>query len=77
MGGIDILVTHTPPRGHGDLPDGPHQGFDAFNGLLNWVHPRLMLHGHVHLDYGMLERERQHPSGTTLVNAFRWKDIEL
>ena len=36
-----------------------------------------MLHGHVHLDYGMLERERQHPSGTTLVNAFRWKDIEL
>jgi Icc-related predicted phosphoesterase len=76
-GGIDVLVTHTPPRGHGDLPDGPHQGFDAFNGLLNWVHPRLMLHGHVHLDYGMLERERAHPSGTRLVNAYRWKEIEL
>ena len=76
-GGIDVLVTHAPARGHGDLPDGPHQGFDAFNGLLNWVHPRLMLHGHVHLDYGMIERVRNHPSGTHLVNAFRWYEIEL
>lgn len=76
-GGIDVLVTHTPPRGHGDLPDGPHQGFDAFNGLLDWVHPKLMLHGHVHLNYGRIERERIHPSGTRLVNAYRWHEVEL
>ena len=76
-GGIDVLVTHTPPRGHGDLPDGPHQGFDAFNGLLDWVHPKLMLHGHVHLNYGRIERERTHPSGTRLVNAYRWHEVEL
>lgn len=76
-GGIDLLVTHAPARGHGDLPDPPHQGFDAFNGLLDWLHPQLMLHGHVHLDYGMLERERVHPSGTRLVNAFGWQEIEL
>lgn len=76
-GGIDVLVTHAPPRGHGDLPDPPHQGFDAFNGLLDWVHPRLMLHGHVHLNYGVIERERAHPSGTQLVNAYGWHEIEL
>ena len=76
-GGIDLLVTHAPARGHGDLPDPPHQGFDAFNGLLDWLHPKVMLHGHVHLDYGMLERERVHPSGTRLVNAFGWQEIEL
>lgn len=76
-GGIDVLVTHTPPRGHGDLPDPPHQGFDAFNGLLDWVHPRLMLHGHVHLNYGVIERERAHPSGTQLVNAYGWYEVEL
>ena len=76
-GGIDVLVTHTPPRGHGDLPDIPHQGFDAFNGLLDWLHPKLMLHGHVHLNYGLIERERRHPSGTRLVNAFGWQDIVL
>ena len=76
-GGIDVLVTHTPPRGHGDLPDGPHQGFDAFNGLLDWLHPKVMLHGHVHLDYGMIERVRMHPSGTRLINAFGWYEFEL
>lgn len=76
-GGIDVLVTHAPPRGHGDLPDGPHQGFDAFNGLLDWLHPKLMLHGHVHLDYDLIARERTHPSGARLVNAFRWQEIEL
>ena len=76
-GGIDVLVTHAPARGHGDLPDPPHQGFDAFNGLLYWVHPRLMLHGHVHLNYGVIERERTHPSGTRLVNAYGWHEVEL
>ena len=76
-GGIDVLVTHAPARGHGDLPDPPHQGFDAFNGLLDWVHPRLMLHGHVHLNYGVIERERTHPSGTRLVNAYGWHEVEL
>lgn len=76
-GGIDILVTHAPPRGYGDLSDYPHQGFDAFNGLLDWLHPRVMVHGHVHLDYGMIERVRVHPSGTRLVNAFGWHEIEL
>ena len=76
-GGVDVLVTHTPPRGHGDLPDGPHRGFDAFNGMLGWLHPTVMLHGHVHLNYGVLERERMHPSGTRLVNAYGWHELEL
>ena len=76
-GGIDVLVTHAPARGYGDLPDEPHQGFDAFNGLLNWVHPRLMLHGHVHTDYGLIQRERTHPSGARLLNVCGWQEIEL
>lgn len=76
-GGVDVLVTHAPARGYGDLPDGPHRGFESFNGLLTWVHPRLMLHGHVHLNYGVIERERVHPSGTRLINAYGWYELEL
>ncbi|MBQ9007589.1 MAG: hypothetical protein IJ092_14655 [Atopobiaceae bacterium] len=44
---------------------------------LDWLHPKVMLHGHVHLDYGMLARERVHPSGVRLVNCFGWQEIEL
>lgn len=76
-GGIDVLVTHTPPRGYGDLPDRPHRGFEALNGLLLWTRPQVMLHGHVHMDYARVAREREHPSGTRVINAFGWREIEL
>ena len=29
-GGVDIVVTHAPPRGLGDLEDPAHRGFEAF-----------------------------------------------
>lgn len=30
-GGVDILLTHAPARGVGNLDDRPHQGFACFN----------------------------------------------
>ena len=68
-GGFDILLTHAPARGFGDLPDLPHRGFDSFNRLLTAYHPAYMLHGHVHQEYGRFVRERQHPCGTRIINA--------
>ena len=68
-GGVDLVVTHAPVRGYGDLEDLPHQGFEAFGTLLDRVRPRYLLHGHVHMQYGRIERVREHPSGTTLVNV--------
>jgi predicted phosphodiesterase len=32
-GGIDLLVTHAPAKGYGDMEDLPHRGFDCFNDL--------------------------------------------
>jgi len=78
----DILLTHAPCRGYGDLTDLPHQGFDCFNELLHMQHPRLHVYGHVHREYGNsgpirenssgFRRIMDHPSGTTLVNADGW-----
>jgi Icc-related predicted phosphoesterase len=76
-GGIDVLVTHAPVRGYGDLPDYPHQGFEAFDGLLNWLRPRVMLHGHVHQEYGLVQRGLDHPSGTEIINVSGWREIEI
>jgi hypothetical protein len=44
---VDILLTHAPPRGVGDGPDPPHQGFPILNALTRWLRPALLLHGHV------------------------------
>ena len=46
---LDILVTHSPPYGIHDRPDLPHTGFKIMRNLLQWVKPKLMLHGHIHI----------------------------
>lgn len=34
VGGCDILLTHAPAAGMGDLDDLPHRGFECFNAVL-------------------------------------------
>jgi uncharacterized protein len=46
--GVDVFVTHSPPRGIHDMPDLPHTGFKAMLNYLKWYRPRYMVHGHVH-----------------------------
>ncbi len=68
--GFDVLVTHAPAKGYGDLDDLPHRGFECFNELLERWKPAYMLHGHVHKTYGDFERTRIHPSGTKIINTY-------
>ena len=77
MNGFDILVTHAPARGYGDLEDLPHQGFDCFNELLMKWHPSYMCYGHVHKGYGDFTRDLEHPSGTKLINAWSSHCLEI
>ncbi len=44
---VDVLLTHSAPRGVGDGDDPVHQGFTALNGLVARLQPALLLHGHV------------------------------
>jgi Calcineurin-like phosphoesterase len=44
---VDVLLTHSAPRGVGDGDDPVHQGFTALNRLTVRLRPALLLHGHV------------------------------
>ncbi|PKV91748.1 calcineurin-like phosphoesterase family protein [Amycolatopsis echigonensis] len=46
--GIDILLTHSPPRHLGDREDPPHQGFTCLHRTIETLQPRWLLHGHIH-----------------------------
>ena len=75
-GGFDILVTHAPMHGYGDLNDRPHRGFTVFHELLDRYHPQLMLHGHIHLTYGC-NIPREHRYGATrIVNCYERVSLE-
>ncbi|MGZ8179359.1 metallophosphoesterase family protein [Williamsia sp. SKLECPSW1] len=48
IGGVDILLTHSPAQGYGDGPDGPHRGFGCLVDLVRALRPQTLVHGHVH-----------------------------
>ena len=75
--GFDILLTHAPAYGIGDGEDLPHVGFKAFNRLIHRYHPKLMVHGHVHLNYGFRIPREQELEGTRIINAFERYIVEI
>ena len=76
--GIDILVTHAPVKGYGDMQDLPHRGFECFGRILEKYKPLYLLHGHVHKNYGArFQRVTGHPCGTSIVNAYESYAFEI
>lgn len=65
--GIDVLVTHSPPRGIHDAEDRPHQGFKALLQFMKWYRPRYLLHGHVHT-YDRRKTTRTQFEETCIIN---------
>lgn len=68
-GGVDIVITHAPPRGLGDLDDPAHRGFEAFVRLIESCRPKYFLHGHVHLNYGPAIPREHECGGTRIINV--------
>ena len=48
--GVDILLTHAPPRHCGDGEDLPHHGFECLHKVVAELQPRMLVHGHIHPD---------------------------
>ena len=47
---VDIFIAHNSPRGIHDKEDGIHPGFDALTAYIHSAKPRLLIHGHQHLN---------------------------
>ena len=76
-GGVDIVLTHAPLRGYGDMDNLVHRGFEAFQPLLDKWKPRYLVHGHVHLSYGARQPRVQQYGETTLINACGKYTLEI
>ncbi len=72
----DILITHGPPAGVNEGTDGPHRGLVAVRRAVEWMHPRLLLHGHVHAYGREIIREGQ-LGETRVINVVGHRVIEL
>lgn len=47
-GGVDMVVTHAPPRYIHDAEDRCHRGFETFLKFISRFKPRYFIHGHIH-----------------------------
>lgn len=77
LGGVDIVVTHAPPKGIGDAEDTAHQGFQALRDLLDKYHPVYLLHGHIHMNYGYNNQREHEYNGTKVVNTYERYTFEI
>jgi Icc-related predicted phosphoesterase len=75
--GFDILVTHAPARGLHDDEDPCHQGFHVFNDLIEQYHPKLFVHGHVHMNYGRKFPREDVVGDTRVINAYEKFMVEM
>ena len=69
VGGIDLLLTHSPAAGLNDSTDRAHKGFACFNDLMDEYEPQWFVHGHVHLNYDAKLPRVCTRGKTTVINA--------
>jgi Icc-related predicted phosphoesterase len=74
--GVDVFLTHAPPRHIHDREDRAHQGFKAFRSLISWFRPRYLLHGHVDV-YDRRDTTWTEFKGTQVVNIDPVRILEI
>lgn len=75
--GIDLVVTHAPPRFIGDAEDPCHRGFRSFRSFIDKYKPRYFIHGHIHaLFEDDSERVTQFNS-TSVINSYGYHVLEI
>ncbi len=77
LGPLDVLITHSPPRGIHDDKSHVHRGLSAINWLIRRYQPRYHLHGHVHFHRHNLTPSVTQLGPTTIINVFPYRVIEI
>ena len=76
-GGIDIIVTHAPPRHIHDAEDRCHRGFKSFRRLIEKYSPKYFIHGHIHANFTDPSQRITTSQQTKVVNAYGYFILEI
>ncbi len=72
----DIVVSHAPVAGFHEGKHEVHRGFQCFKRALDFLRPKLWLHGHIHLKDHHQVQESVYRD-TRIINAFGYKVVHL
>jgi len=76
-GGIDVVITHAPPRHIHDAEDRCHRGFESFRRLIDKYAPRYFIHGHIHAHFTDPSQRITAVHKTKVVNSYGYFLFEI
>jgi len=68
--GVDIIISHAPPRHIHDEEDQCHKGFRAYQRLIDHYSPRYFIHGHIHSNFTDPSERITIVKGTKVINVY-------
>ena len=74
--GVDIVISHAPPRHVHDAEDRCHKGFKFFHNLINRFQPAYFLHGHIHAHFNNDRERMSRINNTRVINCCGWYVFE-
>lgn len=74
--GIDVVVTHAPPRHIQDGEDLCHRGFECFRWLITKYQPKYFLHGHIHRNFSEPSERISIENNTRVINTYGFYLLE-
>ena len=77
QGGIDVIVTHAPPRFIHDSEDLCHRGFRCFRWLIDKYQPDYFIHGHIHRHFSNPSERMSVVDATKVVNTYGYHILEI
>ncbi len=69
-GGVDIVITHAPPRHIHDAEDSCHRGFKSFRWLIDKYSPHYLIHGHIHANFTEPSQRVTIVNRTKVINTY-------
>ena len=75
--GVDIIITHAPPRHIRDAEDPCHRGFECFRQLIAKYAPRFFVHGHMHFNYTFKKKRLTEIDHTKVINSYGYYIFEI
>jgi len=76
-GGVDLVVTHAPPRHIHDAEDLCHRGFECFRWLIDKYQPLYFIHGHIHKNFSDPAQRVTVVNATKVVNTYGYFFLEI
>lgn len=76
-GGVDVIITHAPPRHIHDAEDRCHRGFKSYLKLIARFKPRYFIHGHIHAHFSDPRQRQTRIGHTRVINTYGYHILEV